>query len=624
MLGALLGSAGAALAIPESDPDSQLAYARDLIGVDPDRAQQLLGHLRDQAIRTGHLESRLAADEIECRLLGDSDTDAALRIADAGLAAAAARPDMLAPAQPALQRLRACRAGVLIENGDVARGEAELEDILARTTDANAGAGRALALLERGVHRSRSGNLVLGQADLLAACASLAELGLARDVELCLGHLANHDKRMGDSEEALRLLTQLLDGARRRQARVDENIYLFSIAQVHDAQENWTDALRFYQEAEGLSETLGDRAGILYAEHGVGRVLLRMGRPSEALPHLRHALVLLETIRDPKQAVRTRLQLAFALTAIGEAGQAAGDLAAIEQTVIGFEDDGLRTEWLRADAEAQAQLGNFQRAYRSLAAWRTIDERLQTQQLSEHAGRLRMQFNREKDAADVRAMQQLNQQGERLHEVEGVALALFFVLLTAALIFATSKVLQARRLHLLASTDELTGLPNRRAVLAYVDEALGKTRHSGAELAVLMIDVDHFKRINDNHGHAVGDQVLRHLARALAAGLRSRDRVGRLGGEEFLAVLPDTAAAHAAAIAERMREQVCSTPMITTAGALRFSVSIGVATVGAGADAGGTSAGSLIENADAALYAAKVGGRNAVVTATPQPVPVAA
>ncbi|HUN90587.1 MAG TPA: tetratricopeptide repeat-containing diguanylate cyclase [Burkholderiaceae bacterium] len=593
--------------------EGQLRHARDLIGTDADLARGLLARIREQARVAARWDWRLAADEIECRLLADSANDEAQKVAEAGLAVYA-RAGHPPAAHAAELRLRACRAGTMIEDVDVAAGETELESILAETGP-DVAAGHALARLERGVMRSRAGDLVRGQADLLEACESLSMLAMSRDFDLCLGHLANHYRRMGDVDEALRLLSGLLERARERDARIDESVYLFSIAQVHDDNDDWPDALKFYVDAERLSEELRDASGTIYAESGIGSVLVRAGRPSEAMPHLKHALDLLSANSDPIQLLRTRLQMAAAFNALREPRHAAEALAAIDKAVLGSHNDILRAAWLAADADAQAQLGDWEHAYRSLDAWRKVDSALQAQRLSKHAGMLRMKFNRERDAAALRSMQLLNHQAERLRQAQVVALGLFVALLVAALAYAATKVRQARRLRDLATTDELTGLLNRRATLAFLDGALAEGRRAGAALSVMMIDADHFKRINDGHGHAVGDDVLRHLARTLASGLRTQDRIGRFGGEEFLAILPSTSLAEAAAVAERIRELVCRHAAPVGRVALQLTVSIGVAEAAGSRESGS----NLIAVADAALYDAKERGRNTVSTTPSSP-----
>lgn len=171
-------------------------------------------------------------------------------------------------------------------------------------------------------------------------------------------------------------------------------------------------------------------------------------------------------------------------------------------------------------------------------------------------------------------------------------------------------------LEALASTDALTGLPNRRTFLERLDEALAdaRTRPSGTG-ALLMLDIDHFKRVNDTWGHAIGDVVLQHVAEVIREGMRRHDLPGRLGGEEFAALLPGTERHDAERLAERVRKRLQDSPALTEAGPISVTISIGVAMFN------GNGAKSLLERADAALYAAKSGGRNRVCVAdenTPQ------
>jgi two-component system cell cycle response regulator len=163
----------------------------------------------------------------------------------------------------------------------------------------------------------------------------------------------------------------------------------------------------------------------------------------------------------------------------------------------------------------------------------------------------------------------------------------------------------------LALTDELTGLYNRRYVMAHLDELIQRVNEGGTGTAVLMFDIDHFKKVNDTYGHAAGDDVLRELAARSLRGMRSFDLVARLGGEEFLIVMPETNLAVAAAVAERLRRSVCDHPFTirTPATSLQVTVSIGVSVASGHADAPD----KLMKRADDALYAAKNGGRNRVV-----------
>lgn len=164
----------------------------------------------------------------------------------------------------------------------------------------------------------------------------------------------------------------------------------------------------------------------------------------------------------------------------------------------------------------------------------------------------------------------------------------------------------------MALTDSLTGLYNRRYFEVHLQKLLQKNATSKKSLAVLMMDLDHFKKINDTHGHGVGDEVLKIFSRRVQDSLRSFDLVARLGGEEFIVILPDVSEDMAYFVAERLRSIIADQPFACSAetGSLRVSASIGGMIIRGGD--GGTIE-SVLKRADDALYAAKESGRNRTV-----------
>lgn len=168
----------------------------------------------------------------------------------------------------------------------------------------------------------------------------------------------------------------------------------------------------------------------------------------------------------------------------------------------------------------------------------------------------------------------------------------------------------------LANEDELTGLHNRRAWLAEARNQLQLAKRLQSPLSVLMLDVDHFKKVNDSYGHPAGDAVLRALGRLLAGSLRGTDVAGRLGGEEFAVLLPGSDAAGAARVAEGLRQLVEQEPIPDGGLVLQVTVSIGSASFGQVAPDGAAEAlNALMRAADQALYTAKQSGRNCVAMA---------
>ena len=173
-----------------------------------------------------------------------------------------------------------------------------------------------------------------------------------------------------------------------------------------------------------------------------------------------------------------------------------------------------------------------------------------------------------------------------------------------------------RRSLALALTDELTGLYNRRYLLAHLDELIARSTGDGVRAALLLFDIDHFKRVNDTYGHPSGDEVLRQIARRAQDSVRSDDLVARLGGEEFAVVMPETELTVAAAVADRLRVEIASRPFLLSGGEqLEITISIGVTTAYPGYE----DRNRLLKRADDALYEAKAAGRNRVVVRAVQP-----
>ena len=163
----------------------------------------------------------------------------------------------------------------------------------------------------------------------------------------------------------------------------------------------------------------------------------------------------------------------------------------------------------------------------------------------------------------------------------------------------------------MAITDQLTGLHNRRYMARHLDNLIAQSQRSGKPLAFLIMDIDFFKRVNDNYGHDVGDEVLQEFAQRIAANVRGIDLACRYGGEEFVVVMPDTDVPYACTVAERLRKSIETTPVriSRTPGKLGITISIGIA----GSEGADDTADALLRRADQALYLAKNGGRNRVV-----------
>ncbi len=199
--------------------------------------------------------------------------------------------------------------------------------------------------------------------------------------------------------------------------------------------------------------------------------------------------------------------------------------------------------------------------------------------------------------------------------VQSIYLAIYaFITMTLAVGFM---MVATRRLHLelarVSNMDPLTDALNRRAFSDRYESEIRRIKRHDQAMSLLIMDLDHFKRINDKHGHAVGDSVLVHFSSTVTRLLRETDHFARFGGEEFVALLPETAAAEAQLVAERICECLRQAGDMGTTGIPRYTVSMGLAEMSRGDE----SLDSVVGRADAALYRAKMAGRDRLEIATP-------
>ncbi|MDH5547291.1 MAG: GGDEF domain-containing protein [Gammaproteobacteria bacterium] len=170
-----------------------------------------------------------------------------------------------------------------------------------------------------------------------------------------------------------------------------------------------------------------------------------------------------------------------------------------------------------------------------------------------------------------------------------------------------------KNLSEMSSRDALTNIYNRRFLIQTLEKDIGRSVRYGHKLSIILFDLDHFKRVNDNFGHLMGDQVLKTVAELASSSLRSSDTIGRYGGEEFIIILPETSLEGALVLAERLRVKIASTPIFHKCKKLRITASMGVAQLAPDCD----KVEPFIHNADIALYHSKANRRNEVTAYLP-------
>ena len=580
----------------------------------------------------------------EAKRLADSDAGATFRLAQRAL------PRLTSPADSELRmkalELRCWAAAEVAADSLPAYAEAGVREAQ------RAGDARATAALRecRGYGREAAGQVVAAMEDYdfgVAQGRRLEDRELLADALALRGGLryyrGDFTGALGDLNEAYGLYTALEDGS--------QQLYVLNaIANVYaDARVGQYDrALEYYRQVLAANQAAGDQRGIATAYYNlggtlerkgsleealvhyrrglamdlrrgdpgeaavdrraVGVVLAKLGRAAEALPVLDSALAYFVGADDPEGTAQARLSRGVALRMLGRTDEALADLESARAQFARTENQRFLEKVHEERALAYADAGRWDEAYAARSDQLQLHRALTEQAREEQTSRLRVQFDAEKKEQENRALLRENGAARRIRRLQMAVLALSAVVIATLALLVTRQIRSARRLRIVALTDELTRLPNRRHLLTVAEEQVRAARARGAGFGVLMLDVDHFKRINDRFGHEAGDAVLRRTAEVFRSQLRDGDTVGRTGGEEFVAVLPGASAAASAEVAERLRRAVEAADFADLDPSLSVTVSVGAA-VWQPDDANFA---ATCKRADDSLYRAKESGRNRV------------
>jgi len=399
----------------------------------------------------------------------------------------------------------------------------------------------------------------------------------------------------GDHRAALTCFEDGLSRARAVSDRYGEGMFLANLGFFHGRLQ---EAVAYYDEALPHALALEWKRGQALILGGLAGVLLRVGRVDEGARKYLESIEVLRELGDAFLVTRHYLLLGEALLGAGRAAEALPMLAeAVRCAEVGAFNVEL-AQALQVTSQASEALGDLEGALRTLRRHVEVEKAANHLRNKQELERIKLEHRlaAAKHEADTRSA--------RNTELEALNTAL-----RASL--DRQQTLQVE-LERLASYDALTGLYNRRRFSDMAERELARAARTGRGVALLAVDVDHFKRVNDHHGHAEGDAVLVELSARLRALVRAVDLVGRWGGEELCVLVVEVDVAGAQRAAERIRLAVAASPMETAAGPVSVTLSIGVAMY-AGVD---DTLARLLNDADHALYAAKNGGRDRWVMAT--------
>ncbi|WP_225042764.1 GGDEF domain-containing protein [Xanthomonas campestris] len=436
-------------------------------------------------------------------------------------------------------------------------------------------------------------------------------LSLELDALTQLGSLASRvGGRTAKENEAeaylLRALARLGNLPARFQRSLIEYEYGASLAlQQPDA------ALVHFRRALALSRALGDQAGVAAALTSASEALIETGDAAAALVTANEALPLMQAQGNIGRVAACHAVLLKAMTALKDA-RLGEEIAAARRADGPQLASSRRVDLADAIAAALASMGQHAQAYAELQRANALRERSQEGQRDTVMLRLQARYEdarRSAETAELRRRSETAQLALQAREAGQrtlwIALCAACLLLIAALVVVAVGWRHRRQLSTLAMRDELTGLPNRRAIRTEAQQQIEHALRARTSCMLALIDLDHFKQINDVHGHATGDAVLKALAAASRRALRERDQLGRLGGEEFLLVLPGCTADEIGSVFARLRSAVAAIAIagLPADAPVRFCLGAVRVTPATGLDV-------LLSQADLALYAAKTAGRD--------------
>ncbi len=614
LLCALLAHAAAARAQPELLPASlsgsgasELRALEPLVWSDPWTARERLMGLRD-ADATPALEAARNLLLAQALVYLHRNDELAEAVAAGNAALEADSPSRLRHYLAMLDGVSAARQGDL----DGALGR--LATAAAEARGADLGGIAVLATAELGYAHTHAGNYEQALQVLQEAAEEALASGdpfLVAVIDEIYGVLYAY---LDEYDRAIRYFRQALAAYESLAYPVYVAEAVYGLATAYRYGGDRDAALAAFRRYRDIMAAHGDAGGRFSALYGLGMTHAEMGNCETALPVIAEALA-----ADGPADYDAELLKRAAVCHAREGDTAAATVAlARAREIIGGMPELEGTRWDigldKAEADMYAALGAYDKAYRALDRYQERQSALQRENASERSLSQRAALENARQALQIELLQEQARVrsleiGQQKRELRNERLG--FILIAVGLVTVVAIVLwrlrDLRRYRALSTRDGLTGIANRRHIFDRLESLLEGLAPDRGSLSVVLLDVDDFKAINDRHGHPVGDRVLQALAASLAGMLRPGDEVARVGGEEFLLVLPRTDRDGAVRVAARLREALRDLRVAAGGGApITITASIGVATAGPGRD----NPAALYAAADEALYRAKASGKN--------------
>ncbi|MBL8514914.1 MAG: GGDEF domain-containing protein [Betaproteobacteria bacterium] len=359
-------------------------------------------------------------------------------------------------------------------------------------------------------------------------------------------------------------------------------------------------------KAEALYRALEDPNGQAFTHYRLGLIANEEKKWREALVELDKSLSPFVETGDTTMQFNVQRARAQALAELDRKRESLDALHAVETLATKTESAWIKANALASTAETYARLGEFERAFKAMRELRDADQALAREAREKDEKEIKVRFDVKQKESENELLRARQQESDARRLVLILTIALLLLVLGGLSWYIWRQRLQNQRFADLALRDDLTGLPNRRAIVEFARSQFQHALTHNQKLVIALIDIDHFKPINDEFGHAVGDQVLTAFATLCQQQLRSNDRMGRYGGEEFMLIMPGSDIAQAPQVFTRLR---LATRQLNVEGmktGQQLTFSMGAAELRASEDA----LDGVIKRADEALYRAKQGGRD--------------
>jgi diguanylate cyclase (GGDEF)-like protein len=502
---------------------------------------------------------------------------------------------------------------------DAAGMEAALKTIdAARAAQAPGSLADTCLLITRGTLQRRQDRADLAIGSLTQAYHASTAPEFAAPRINSAAELSTVMRSMGDYPQALALNQEVIDWDAEQGATLSLSVNRFLRGKILSLMGKYSSAIGEFAEARKLSVQLHDTQGVAFADLHDCDARLELGQLQLAARECNEALRAFRAAHSADEVKDTLALLARIDLAGGRADKA---LTTLNQVLDQGGADLLPSrvaDLFQLRARANAALANYSGAYIDLTEYVRRYAAANDLERSKAAAALRARFETDREIernallkGELVASREQSQRQARELRWNAIVVTSGVLVIALLIYFLVANRRYRQQLVKLASQDGLTGLPNRRRTAELATAALAYATVSEDPLTIAIIDMDHFKVINDRCGHATGDFVLKEFARLGREALRDSDVLGRWGGEEFLLVMPGATLEIAQASLERMRTLVFGIHLPASGAGLRVSVSAGLAT----SQRHGRSLDEMIARADSALYAAKNAGRDLVCVA---------